>query len=132
MRLTDKRFSGDGFYQPKDRFEMKEIILMNKPSCEEIYKKLYDYENTEIEPFDINNIERLTFKKLSAIIKFGTPILIYEDIQKTKLIWSGVFESETIKNKLFCEKILQADVKNLSMKKGAICIEISQVEHNDQ
>lgn len=27
MRLTDKRFLGDGFYQPKDNNERKEIIL---------------------------------------------------------------------------------------------------------
>lgn len=31
MRLTDKRFLGDGFYQPKDKNERKEIILMDKP-----------------------------------------------------------------------------------------------------
>lgn len=45
-RLTDKRFLGGGFYQPKDRKEMLEIALNVKPTYEEIYKKLGEYENT--------------------------------------------------------------------------------------
>ena len=47
MRLTDKRFLVQGFYQPKDKKERKEILKMDKPSYEEIYKRLGEYENRE-------------------------------------------------------------------------------------
>ena len=44
-RLTDKRFLGEGFYQPKNREEFKEIQNMKKPSYEEIYQRLGELEN---------------------------------------------------------------------------------------
>jgi hypothetical protein len=47
MRLTDKRFLSQGFYQPKNKEERKEILNMEKPSYEEIYRKLGEYENRE-------------------------------------------------------------------------------------
>lgn len=47
MRLTDKRFFVQGFYQPKSKEERQEILKMDKPSYEEIYKRLGEYENRE-------------------------------------------------------------------------------------
>ena len=43
-RLTDDRFVGDGFYQPKSKEERKEIQDMYKPSYKEIYDRLAEYE----------------------------------------------------------------------------------------
>lgn len=43
-RLTDDRFVGDGFYQPKSKEERKEIQTMYKPSYAEIYDRLAEYE----------------------------------------------------------------------------------------
>ena len=43
-RLTDDRFLGKGFYQPKTKEERKEIQLMYKPSYDEIYRRLGEYE----------------------------------------------------------------------------------------
>lgn len=43
-RLTDDRFLGKGFYQPKTKEERKEIQLMYKPSYDEIYQRLGEYE----------------------------------------------------------------------------------------
>ena len=43
-RLTDDRFVGDGFYQPKTQEERKEIQYMYKPSYKEIYDRLAEYE----------------------------------------------------------------------------------------
>lgn len=43
-RLTDDRFLGKGFYQPKTKEERKEIQLMYKPSYDEIYQRLGKYE----------------------------------------------------------------------------------------
>ena len=47
MRLTDKRFLNDGFYEPKSKEERLEIQFMDKPSYRDIYKKLGEYENTK-------------------------------------------------------------------------------------
>ena len=43
-RVTDDRFVGDGFYQPKTQEERKEIQDMYKPSYKEIYDRLAEYE----------------------------------------------------------------------------------------
>ena len=43
-RLTDDRFVGDGFYQPKSKEERKEIQNMYKPSYKEIYDRLAECE----------------------------------------------------------------------------------------
>lgn len=43
-RLTDDRFVGDGFYQPKSTEERKEIQDMYKPSYKETYDRLAEYE----------------------------------------------------------------------------------------
>ena len=43
-RLTDDRFVGDGFYQPKSKEQRKEIQDMYKPSYKEIYYRLAEYE----------------------------------------------------------------------------------------
>lgn len=43
-RLTDDRFVGDGFYQPKSKEERIEIQNMYKPSYKEIYDRLAEYE----------------------------------------------------------------------------------------
>ena len=43
-RLTDDRFVGNGFYQPKSKEERKEIQDMYKPSYKEIYDRLAEYE----------------------------------------------------------------------------------------
>ena len=46
-RLTDRRLLGDGFYQPKNKEERREILYADKPTYEEIYKRLGEYENRE-------------------------------------------------------------------------------------
>lgn len=43
-RLTDNRFLGKGYYQPKTKEERKEIQSMYKPSYDEIYQRLGEYE----------------------------------------------------------------------------------------
>lgn len=43
-RLTDDRFLGKGFYQAKTKEERKEIQLMYKPTYDEIYQRLGEYE----------------------------------------------------------------------------------------
>lgn len=53
-RLTDRRFLGEGYYQPKTKLEYKQICMMRKPTYEEIYKRLGEYENTGLSPDEIN------------------------------------------------------------------------------
>ena len=55
-RLTDKRFLSEGFYQPKNKEEFKEIQMMDKPTYEEIYKRLGEYENLGLSPEEIRNL----------------------------------------------------------------------------
>lgn len=44
-RLTDKRFAGEGFYQPKSHKERLEIFT-KVPHLKDIYNRLAEYENT--------------------------------------------------------------------------------------
>lgn len=69
-RLTDKRFLGEGFYQPKSTKERKDIQLMKKPSYDELYQRLGELENklengtlleTKCSPHDI----------IYRIVRFG-------------------------------------------------------------
>lgn len=52
-RLTDKRFVGDGFYQPKNHEERLEIFA-NVPKLRDIYNRLAEYEDTGLTPDEIN------------------------------------------------------------------------------
>lgn len=52
-RLTDKRFVGDGFYQPKSHEERLEIFA-NVPKLQDIYNRLAEYEDTGLTPEQIN------------------------------------------------------------------------------
>lgn len=116
MRLTDKRFLGEGFYQPKDKAERTEIILMEKPSYNDIYKRLGEYENTNVQPSEIENLGILTFEKFSDIIHFGTEIVIYVDFEDpVKFIWSGVWERGIKKRGLFGNDLLNAEVTCVSI-----------------
>ena len=56
-RLTDKRFVGDGFYQPKNHEERLEIFA-NVPKLRDIYNRLAEYEDTGLTPDEINNSQR--------------------------------------------------------------------------
>ena len=125
MRLTDKRVLGDGFYQPKDKNERKEIILMDKPSYNDVYKKLGEYENTNVQPSEIENLGRLTFEKLTDNIVFGTEVVVYEDFTDPKLtIWSGFWERNMKKRKIFDDYAYNADVTSISVESNAIHIGI--------
>lgn len=52
-RLTDKRFVGDGFYQPKSHEERLEIFA-NVPKLQDIYDRLAEYEDTGLTPDEIS------------------------------------------------------------------------------
>ena len=55
-RLTDKRFIGDGFYQPKSHEERLEIFL-DIPPLIEIYSRLAEYEDTGLTPEEITSMK---------------------------------------------------------------------------
>lgn len=55
-RLTDKRFIGDGFYQPKSREERLEIFT-KVPHLKDIYNRLAEYEDTGLTPEDVRNMK---------------------------------------------------------------------------
>lgn len=65
-RLTDKRFVGDGFYQPKNHEERLEIFA-NVPKLRDIYNRLAEYEDTGLTPDEINNRKMIpmTFESIS-------------------------------------------------------------------
>ena len=65
-RLTDKRFVGDGFYQPKNHEERLEIFA-NVPKLQDIYNRLAEYEDTGLTPDEINNRKMIpmTFESIS-------------------------------------------------------------------
>lgn len=54
-RLTDKRFVGDGFYQPKSHEERLEIFT-KVPHLKDIYNRLAEYEDTGLTPEQIKNM----------------------------------------------------------------------------
>ena len=126
MRLTDKRFLGDGFYQPKDKSERKEIILMEKPSYNDIYKKLGEYENTNVQPSEIESLGILSFEKMGDKIRFGTAVMIYEDFKEDpiNILWSGVWDRGMKKRKLFDDKLLNSEVTSISIDGGFLHIGI--------
>lgn len=55
-RLTDKRFVGEGFYQPKSREERLEIFA-NIPPLIEIYSRLAEYEDTGLTPEQVKDMK---------------------------------------------------------------------------
>ena len=55
-RLTDKRFAGEGFYQPKSHEERFDIFA-NIPSLLEIYTRLAEYEDTGLTPDEIMKLK---------------------------------------------------------------------------
>ena len=58
-RLTDKRFTGNGFYEPKNREERLDIFA-NIPSLLEIYTRLAEYEDTGLTPDEIIKLKEDT------------------------------------------------------------------------
>ena len=52
-RLTDKRFVGDGFYQPKNH-EGRLEIFSHVLHLKEIYNRLAEYEDTGLTPDEIS------------------------------------------------------------------------------
>ena len=126
MRLTDKRFLSDGFYEPKSKEERLEILFMEKPSYQDVYKRLGEYENTNLEPSDIGDLMVFTFGGFANRILYGTEILIYEDFKEpTNVIWTGFWERGTIRTE---SKILQpiwnAEVTSISVQGNSIQIGI--------
>lgn len=55
-RLTDKRFVGDGFYQPKSHEERLEIFT-KVPHLKDIYNRLAEYEDTGLTPGEIMKLK---------------------------------------------------------------------------
>lgn len=55
-RLTDKRFVGEGFYQPKSHEERLEIFS-HIPHLKDIYNRLAEYEDTGLMPDEIKNMK---------------------------------------------------------------------------
>lgn len=60
-RLTDKRFVGDGFYQPKSHEERLEIFS-NVPKLQDIYNRLAEYEDSGLTPDEIKALLSLRCK----------------------------------------------------------------------
>ncbi len=126
MRLTDKRFLNDGFYEPKSKEERLEIQFMDKPSYRDIYKKLGEYENTNLEPSDIGDLMVFTFGGFANRILYGTEILIYEDFKEpTNVIWTGFWDRSTIRveNKIL-QPIWNAEVTSISVQGNSMQIGI--------
>lgn len=78
-RLTDNRFTGDGFYQVKSREERKEIMDMEKPSYKDIYNRLAEYENTGLSPDDCKNYKLFEDEAISRGFMFNDIIRIMEN-----------------------------------------------------
>lgn len=55
-RLTDKRFVGDGFYQPNNREERLEFFT-KVPPPKDIYNRLAEYEDTGLTPDEIKEMK---------------------------------------------------------------------------
>lgn len=55
-RLTDKRFVGEGFYQPQSREKWLEIFT-KVPHLKDIYNRLAEYEDTGLTPDEIKNMK---------------------------------------------------------------------------
>lgn len=55
-RLTDKRFVGDGFHQPKSHEERLEIFT-KVPHLRDIYNRLAEYEDTGLTPDEIMKLK---------------------------------------------------------------------------
>ena len=126
MRLTDKRFLSDGFYEPKSKEERLEIYFMDKPSYRDIYKKLGEYENTNLEPSDIGDLMVFTFGGFANRILYGTEILIYEDFKEpANVIWTGFWDRSTVRieNKIL-QPIWNAEVTSISVQGNSIQIGI--------
>lgn len=121
MRLTDKRFLNEGFYEPKSKEERLEIQFMDKPSYWDVYRKLGEYENTNLQPSDIEEMNFFTFDKFAARIIFGTEVVIYEDFKEpTNIIWTGFWERDTQWKELFDN----AEVTSISVKGNSLHIGI--------
>lgn len=73
-RLTDPRFAGDGFYEPKNK-EDRLNCFVNMPSLLEIYTRLAEYENTGLSPEEIIAMQKMivALKKLNIIIDPNEP-----------------------------------------------------------
>lgn len=58
-RLTDNRFVGEGFYQPKSKEERLEIFT-KVPHLKDIYNRLAEYEDTGLTPDEIIKLKEDT------------------------------------------------------------------------
>lgn len=57
-RLTDKRMKGEGFI-PVSSKEYKEIVLNEKPTAEQIYKRLLEIEDILGNDYDLDRLKEL-------------------------------------------------------------------------
>lgn len=73
-RLTDPRFAGDGFYEPKNKEDWLDCFV-NIPSLLEIYTRLAEYESTGLSPEEIIAMQKLivTLEKLNIIADPNAP-----------------------------------------------------------
>lgn len=69
-RLTDKRFVGEGFYQPKNHEERLEIFT-KVPHLKDIYNRLAEYENTGLTPEQVKQMQSKIYCENEGCIYFG-------------------------------------------------------------
>ena len=119
-RLTDKRFVGDGFYQPKSHEEWLEIFA-NVPKLQDIYDRLARYEDTGLTPDDISAFVELC-KKVSEPKGEITKIKILLDREE-------VFEAvERITNEAI-EKGLRKSTIQKSLILGIGALKPAKIEY---
>lgn len=70
-RLTDNRL-GNGWYQPKDKQERKELQNLGDVSYEELYKALREYENLGLSPEEIRDFIENTRKDVDRLMSYQT------------------------------------------------------------
>lgn len=55
-RLTDRRFAQDSFFISTDLEERKEVQFMMKPTYKQLYDRLSAYEDTGLEPEEVEGV----------------------------------------------------------------------------
>ena len=81
-RLTDNRL-GNGWYQPKDKEERKELQNLGDVSYKELYERLKEYENLGLSPEEIRDFIENTRKEIDSLMTYHT---FYAKLKEKRLI----------------------------------------------
>ncbi len=108
-RLTDKRFLGEGFYQPKSTKEFKELQLAKKPSYDELYQRLGELEN---------KLENGTL--LETVCSPG------DIIYRIERFGIGGRETKVVENKILSAHVVY-DICDTDLKKGVLKMEENEI-----